>query len=152
MPHWIYLASANPFWIWAALAALLLAAEMLSGSGWLLWPATCAALVAILGLAMPMGAIGQIGLFAVLTILSTYGARRLWPPSVHEERDINDISGRLIGHRGKAVGAFANGTGRAFVDGKEWAAELEDGSSLAPGDPVEVTGLNGSRLRVRPAH
>ena len=39
-----------------------------------------------------------------------------------------------------------------FVDGKEWAAELEDGGDLALGAALMVTGvLSGACLKVKPA-
>ena len=41
---------------------------------------------------------------------------------------------------------------RVLVDGKEWAAELEDAAELAAGADVQVTRvLTGARLRVKPA-
>ena len=46
--------------------------------------------------------------------------------------------------------AFVHGAGRVLIDGKEWAAESEDGAPLELEAIVEVTGLSGgSRLRVR---
>jgi membrane protein implicated in regulation of membrane protease activity len=48
------------------------------------------------------------------------------------------------------VSAFQGGDGRVLIDGKEWAAELDGGETLAAGAEVEVTGLSGgSRLRVK---
>jgi membrane protein implicated in regulation of membrane protease activity len=38
-----------------------------------------------------------------------------------------------------------------FIDGKEWAAELDEGEALEAGSAVEVTGVTGARLRVRGA-
>ncbi|EJL25398.1 hypothetical protein PMI01_04370, partial [Caulobacter sp. AP07] len=29
----------HPFWVWLAVAAIFLAAEVATGTGWLLWPA-----------------------------------------------------------------------------------------------------------------
>ena len=36
----------HPFWGWLALGAVLLVTELMTGSGWLLWPAAAAAVVA----------------------------------------------------------------------------------------------------------
>jgi membrane protein implicated in regulation of membrane protease activity len=83
---------------------------------------------------------------------STLLARRYLPRRVIAAGDdINDNIARLVGHKGTAAGAFAGGAGRVFIDGKEWAAELEDGEVLKSGVDVEVTGVNGARLRVRRA-
>jgi len=147
------LAQHNPFWAWAALGAAFLAVETLTGSGWLLWPAASAGVMALLSLAIPLEPAPAAGLFAVLTIVATYAGRRLLPaqagPAGH---DINDPSTRLLGHHGKAVTTFDGRTGRVFIDGKEWAADLDDDIALAAGAAVEVTGISGARLRVRPAH
>jgi membrane protein implicated in regulation of membrane protease activity len=149
----IDLAAANPFWAWAGLGAALLAVEVATGSGWLLWPAASAGLVAVLSLALPVDWRVSTGLFAALTIASSLTARRyLRPLARHHGHDINDNVARLVGHHGKTVGDFAGGAGRVFIDGKEWAAELDDDAPLVAGAAVEVTGVNGSRLRVRPAH
>lgn len=142
----------NPFWVWAGIAAAILVAEILTGTGWLLWAAASAAatgaIVALAGLSIPSAVL----VFAVLTSVSTLLARRYLPRSVAAEGDdINDNIGRLMGHRGAAVAAFAGGMGRVFIDGKEWAAELADGEALDAGARVEVVGVAGSRLKVRPA-
>ncbi len=142
----------HPFWVWIGFAAALLAVEVATGSGWLLWPAAAAAVVSVLaGFAGVAPAIALL-VFALLTILSTLLARRYLPRSVtHHSHDINDQVGRLVGHHGVAVGAFAGGAGRVFIDGKEWAAELDEGEGLAAGSRVEVVGVAGAHLRVRGA-
>jgi len=152
MANLIDLAAANPFWVWAAAGAALLAVEIATGSGWLLWPAASAGVVAILSLVLPMDWLQATGLFAVLTIVSTFAARRFMKRlRGHTGHDINDNVARLVGHHGKAVGAFAGRAGRVFIDGKEWAAELDDGGAVEAGAEVEVTGVAGARLRVRNA-
>jgi membrane protein implicated in regulation of membrane protease activity len=142
----------NPFWIWAGIAAAILVFEILTGTGWLLWAAASAAatgaIVALGGLGVPTAVL----VFAVLTAVSTLLARRYLPRSVAADGgDINDNVGRLVGHRGTAVATFAGRAGRVFIDGKEWAAELAEGEALDAGASVEVVGVSGARLQVRPA-
>ncbi len=142
----------HPFWSWMALAAILLALEIVTGSGYLLWPSASAAVTALLmglGLKLPEA----LALFAGLTIVSTIVARRYLPhPFQPKGPDINDPGHRIIGHKGHAASAFLAGQGRVFVDGKEWAAELEGGEELAAGTEVKVTGLlTGARLKVKAA-
>ena len=152
MDQLLSLAANHPFWVWAALAAALLGAETLTGSGWLLWPAACAALLAVLTTVLPLSALQAIGLFAALTIAATYLGRRFAPQLAgHDDRDINDAAGRLIGHHGKTVGAFTGRAGRVFIDGKEWAATSDSDLDLPTGAAVEVTGLDGAHLKVRAA-
>ena len=142
----------HPFWSWIAVAALLLALEVVTGSGYLLWPSASAAVTALvtgLGLQLPVA----VALFAGLTIVTTLVARRYLPhPFLARGPDINDPAHRIVGHQGHAAGAFSDGRGRVFVDGKEWAAELEGGQELAAGAGVKVTAvLTGARLKVTAA-
>lgn len=144
--------AAQPFWWWAGLAALLLGVEVLSGSGWLLWASASAGVtavvVALLGTDVPT----TLLVFAVLTMISTLAARRYLPRSAQAHGgDINDNVGRLVGHEGEVVNAFTRGSGRVAIDGKEWAAELDEGDALEAGASVRVTGVDGSRLRVQRA-
>jgi membrane protein implicated in regulation of membrane protease activity len=90
--------------------------------------------------------------FAVLTLVSTLAARRYLPRTAGaKDGDINDNVGRLVGHHGSAVKAFHGRAGRVSIDGKEWAAELDDGEALEAGASIEVIGVEGARLRVRRA-
>jgi membrane protein implicated in regulation of membrane protease activity len=144
----LYLMHAS--WLWLAVGAALLAVEGVTGSGWLLWPAASAgvvaALVAVWGLPVPVAVL----VFAVLVIISTFTARRYLPRRfVASGRDINDNIGRLVGHEGRVAAAFRAGEGRVFVDGKEWAAELEGAETLEAGARVTVSAVSGARLRVR---
>jgi membrane protein implicated in regulation of membrane protease activity len=141
--------SAYPFWAWLAVGAVFLVVELLTGSGWMLWPAAAAALSAIAALLLPMPIIGQIAVFAAATLAATYVGRRFIPRPPPVEADINDTLARLIGRRGLAAGQFVGGQGRVFVDGKEWAAELVGDRRVGPGDKVKVTGVQGgARLSV----
>lgn len=152
MDQLLTLAVNNPFWVWAGLAAALLGAESLSGSGWLLWPATCAAIMAVLSLVFQMDPLQAFALFAALTIASTYLGRRFIPQLAGDDnRDINDATGRLIGHHGTTVGAFTGRAGRVFIDGKEWAATSDSDLDLPEGAAVEVTGVDGAHLKVKAA-
>jgi membrane protein implicated in regulation of membrane protease activity len=118
-----------------------------------LWPAASAGVVAVLTLVFDLPAPVAILAFAVITIAATllsrkFAAQRTLPEGA---ADINDPVARLIGHHGRAVTAFDDGEGRVFVDGKEWRAELDQPVALAIGDAVQVTGVSGARLKVRPA-
>jgi len=141
----------HAFWVWAAVAAALLALEVATGSGWLLWPSAAAAVVAILEQVVAIDGLVAVLIFAVLTIAATFVSRRLMPKNLNEGADINDPAGRLVGHHGRAVAAFSGGQGRVFVDGKEWAARLEEGENLAVGAKVTVVAVDGARLNVRAA-
>lgn len=157
--------SAQPGWAWLALAALFLAGELVTGSGYLLWPSASAGATGLSVLAgAPLPLAWQIGLFAGLTVATTLAARRWLPRRVRPAGlDINDIRTRLIGHEGEGVAAQSAsggdggraaslaGGGRVFIDGKEWAAELVGGGAPSAGQRVRVVEVIGAaRLKVSP--
>lgn len=149
---WVTELYANqPFWVWLAVGALILTAEVATGSGWLLWPAVSAAIVAYLAmLGIDIGLPGEIAAFAVLTVVTTLAGRRFLG-RYGKGSDVNGNAERLIGRAGRSTSAFSLGHGRVLVEGCEWAAELEDGGDLPNGAPVEVARLaDGARLIVRP--
>jgi len=144
--------AAQPFWVWAGVAAAILAAEVVSGSGWLLWASASAAVTAVVVGVLDINVPTALLVFALLTIVSTLLARRyLLRPAAAPSGDINDNVARLVGHKGSAVKAFAGRAGRVFIDGKEWAAELTEGETLEAGASVQVVGVDGARLKVRRA-
>jgi membrane protein implicated in regulation of membrane protease activity len=153
MPDLSVLYAAHPFWAWIAIGGALLAVEVATGSGWLLWPAASAGIVALAVIYGGLDLSQAVLVFALLTISLALLARRYLPKSLLRQpvADINDNIGRLIGRQGRVVGAFKGRSGRVFIDGKEWAAELDEGEALEPGTTVEVTGVAGAHLRVRSA-
>ena len=139
----------HPFWVWLAVAAIFLAIEVATGSGWLLWPAASAAVVGVISLVAPLGAPVEVALFALLTIATTVLARRFLKPVLDGDApDLNDPLTRLLGRDGEVLAPFENGVGRVFVDGKEWQARL-DGEAPSPGQRIEVIALDGATLTVR---
>lgn len=150
MPDLVDLYLSHAFWFWLGLAAAILAAEVATSTGWLLWPAGSALAVAFLTLVIGPDPAVTIAAFAVLTLASTLLARRYLPKSVlGAGGDINDNVSRLIGQEARAVAAFSEGSGRVLIDGKEWAAELDEGHILAAGERVRVVGVRNGALQVR---
>jgi membrane protein implicated in regulation of membrane protease activity len=139
----------QPFWVWLAIAVVILAVETAAQTEWLLWPAVSAGIVAVAtAIGMDIGLPGELILFALLTVASTVLARRFIQKINPSDVDINDRNARLIGQRAKVVEAFVDGRGRVFVSGAEWSAEIE-GAGPPVGDSVIVDGALGSRLKVR---
>lgn len=139
----------HPFWLWLAVAAVCLAIEVSTGTGWLLWPAASAFVVGLIAQALHPGAVVEIGLFAILTIASTYLAKRFLRPVLEPKGpDLNDPLQRLVGQRGQVLSTFEQGRGRVFVDGKDWAAETDE-PIPAISQEVVVTGVDGAVLKVR---
>lgn len=144
--------SDHPLWVWLAFAAILLAIEVATGSGWLLWAAAAAGVTGLLTLlGVPLGLPGEIAVFAVLTLAATLVSRRFFKPEPEHEADINDQVTRLVGRSGEVARDFLRGEGRVFVDGAEWSAEAEGEAVLTAGARVRVVGVaSGARLRVAP--
>ncbi|MGE5502295.1 MAG: NfeD family protein [Ignavibacteriales bacterium] len=141
---------AHPFWSWMACAALLLAIEVATGTGYLLWPSASAAVVALVTPVLPGGLPGQLTLFAGLTLVTTLLGRRFFPRHIGQGPDINDNLARLVGHHGRAVSEFEDGRGRVLIDGKEWPA-IAEGKAPALDQEVKVTATEGIVLKVRAA-
>ena len=143
---------AHPFWIWIALGGVFLIGELMTGSGWLLWPAGAAAATAVATtLRPPLGWPWQIVLFVVMAIVATYLGRRFLPPAGRRRAATSTTRPRgWSASRARRPRPSRPGCGRVFVDGKEWAAELDGGGELAAKSKVEVTEiLGGARLKVR---
>lgn len=139
-----------PFWIWLGFGGVLLGLELATGSGWLLWPAVTAAVMALIASFLPGGPAVHLIVYAVITIVATVAARRYLPRISGSGPDINDTMGRMIGLRGEAASVFADGRGRVHVDGKEWDAMSDD--ALIPGKSVQVTEMvSAASLRVKAA-
>ena len=90
----IALVLAHPHIFWLSLGGLLLAAEMLGGSGYLLWSGVAAAVTGLLTWILPLGWEWQGTLFAVLTLLAAW----LWLGKRTLVTSIaNSAPGRLLG-------------------------------------------------------
>jgi len=145
---------AHAFWTWVALGAVLLAAEVATGTGNLLWPAGCAVLTGVFAATgFSPGLPAEIALFAVLTIAAVLLPRRYLKSAITPRgADINEPTKGLIGAHGQVVGSVQVDRGRVFVNGKEWAAVLDGGGRLEDGASVKVVGCNDAcTLRVRAA-
>jgi len=139
----------NPLALWLVVAAVLLAVEVGTGSGWLLWPTGSAALTGMAAAVFHLDLQLQLVVFALLTIGTALAGRRFFPRTAPVGADINDTMTRLVGSQGVTAEEFHNGRGRVFVDGKEWSAKLDNDGTLAAGAAVVVVGVGGSRLTVR---
>lgn len=133
---------------WLVLGLLLLIAEMMSGTSYLLWPAAAAFIVGLLGFTGMTNWVFDIALFAVLVIALTAFGR----PLVRRFRTsnaadgLNDRAAQLIGGSG-VVTAFANGVGSVKVQDTIWRATSDE--ALAPGETVTIAAADGVTLKVK---
>ncbi len=133
-------------WAWWAISGLILIAEVLTGTSYLLWPAAAAFLTGFV--AMEMFGISwpvQLAVFALLTIPLLWAGDRWVRPALKLGSDsgLNDRSSRMIGERVTVVADFTSGRGRVRYGDTEWAAESEDGSDAASGQTCTVKAVKG---------
>lgn len=142
-----WLSGIAPHWFWLSAGLLLGVAEMIAPGFFLIWLALAAIATGLAVWAIPMAAVMQVGLFAVLAIASVYAARRWMQDNPIESTDplLNDRGARLTGEIVTVVEAIDGGTGRVKVGDSVWTAR---GPDAAIGARVRVTGAAGATLTV----
>lgn len=138
-------------WWWLGFAAILLVAEVLTGTTYILWPAAAAFVTALLAsfVGWPM----ELLSFAVFGVIFLILGDRFVKPLLKSapENGLNTRATYLVGERVTVVGGFTEGRGRVRHGDTEWSAKTADGSDLAEGANVVVAALDGTRLIVKPA-
>jgi len=141
---------AHPHWFWLTLGGLLLAAEMLGTSGYLLWSGIAAVLVGIVEWLAPFSWTAQGTLFALLTLVCVY----LWYRWMrHRERhqqpnSLNQRGNQLIGTLLTLDTPLVNGIGHVRLGDSSWRVQAD--RDLPAGAQVVVTGVEGITLHIRP--
>ena len=136
--------------LWLIVAAVGLLLEVVTNSGWLIWPAGSAALTGAITRVWFFDPKTQVVIFVCLTLISTLVGRRLTALPARRRGDPEEAFERLIGLAGVTTTTFKDGLGRVRVDGREWPAELEDSGQMRRGTKIYVVAIkNGPRLRVR---
>ncbi|MGA9607353.1 MAG: NfeD family protein [Rouxiella badensis] len=144
---------ASPHLFWLSLGGLLLAAEMLGASGYLLWSGVSAALVGVLIWLVPLPWEWQGVAFAVLTVI----AALLWAAWLKRKTTVSESNASLnqrgqqmVGLHGHLLEQPENGYSRIRIGDSTWRVSCAD--SLNIGEEVTVTGVEGNTLRVMPSH
>ncbi|EIY5077502.1 NfeD family protein [Klebsiella quasipneumoniae] len=143
---------AHPHLFWLSLGGLLLAAEMLGGSGYLLWSGVAGVVTGALTWLLPLSWEWQGTLFAVLTLLAAW----LWSKWLRKrvklqrpaDAQLNQRGQQLIGRRLTLDAPLVNGRGHVRVGDSSWPVMADE--DLAPGNQVEVVAVEGITLRIRP--
>ncbi|HAQ36504.1 MAG: hypothetical protein CMF74_09070 [Maricaulis sp.] len=140
-------------WWWLGLAGLFLIGELVTGTTYLLWPATAAFLVGIL--TFFFAALGwpfQFLIFAIISLALLWVGDRYVRPRLKAGTDsgLNTRSTYLVGQKATVV-ATSGATGRVRAGDTEWSAESIDGSVLEIGQSVTVSELRGTTLIVQSA-
>jgi membrane protein implicated in regulation of membrane protease activity len=144
----------EPVWIWGILGLVLLAAEMATGTLYILWFGIAALCISgVLSLFPLMALPLQLLLFAVLALGSLaiwkFGDKRKTAPELRIGQSQSDEIGR-VGSITAAVSPQHNGSIRfaqGLMGSREWAAISDE--EIAVGEDAVVTGFEGNSLRVR---
>ncbi|CNI46827.1 NfeD family protein [Yersinia pekkanenii] len=143
--------AANPSWFWLSLGGLLLAAEMLGASGYMLWSGIAAVVVGALVWLFPFSWEMQGVLFAVLTVVAAF----LWwywlSKRTKPQPDmLNQRTHQLLGTRATLTEPTIDGFGRMRVGDSSW--RIYCATELGVGTEVEVIFVEGNTLHVRAVH
>lgn len=137
------------FWAWASLAAILLVAELLTGTMYLLWfgiAAGITALISFIAPGLPLSV--DLLLFGALSIASVWGGKKLFPTNLAaKDNDINDPNSRLLGQPAIAAEDFQSGLGGVLVGDTRWRAICKTHSPKA-GENLKITKVDGATLEV----
>jgi membrane protein implicated in regulation of membrane protease activity len=142
----------QPAWHWWALGAILLGLEIVSTTQYLLWPGIAALLVGLLKfLVPPLDGRLAVFVFAVVSVIATIAWKRSsWGRSERSTHPaLNERCAQYIGRIVKAEENFVSGRGAVRVDDTRWIATVVDGSAPVKGDLLQVSGADGTTLKVQ---
>lgn len=144
---------ASPHLFWLSLGGLLLAAELLGASGYLLWSGIAAALVGLLTWLLPLSWEWQGISFAVLTMVAAW----LWWKwlSTRQRPDqqngsLNQRGQQLVGMHATVLEPMSNGYSRVRIGDSTW--RITSTAQLSVGDDVVITQVEGITLKVEPSN
>ena len=134
------------------LAALFIVGEIFTAGFFLLCfgiGAIAAGLLALAGVGMA----GQLGVFVIISFVAFLASRR-FAARVSKPQPPGIGADRFTGKRGIVLKEInrAQNTGMVRIDRDEWRAESENEENIAKDAEVEVTGVIGTRLIVKPTH
>ncbi|MGY3113222.1 membrane protein implicated in regulation of membrane protease activity [Pantoea eucalypti] len=141
---------AHPHWFWLTLGGLLLAAEMLGTSGYLLWSGLAAVIVGLIEWFMPVSWTAQGSLFAAMTLVCVFlWYRWMRHREAHQKPNaLNQRGSQMIGLQLTLDTALHNCTGHVRIGDSSWRVEAD--RDLPAGTAVVVVGVEGITLRIQP--
>lgn len=138
--------------VWLAIALGLVVAEVLTLAFVALYFAVGAVAAAVAG-ALGAGAGLQLLVFAAVSTLSLLLTRRPLRAAMHRQPQIPSNAPTVVGKRAVVTRAILEGPGRrgqVRVGTEEWSARSESEQPIEAGVTVEVEGIDGVTLVVRP--
>lgn len=137
------------WWIWMALAAILLIAEIFTATFFLLWLSIGAAGAGILAM-LDVGRPAQLTVFILLSgILFVFGRRFAERVTANQPPGIG--ADRFLGQTGVVIEDIDNTTGKGLIRIRSdvWRAVSETGEIIKENDIVEVVRIEGTKAIVK---
>lgn len=137
------------FWHWLVAGLVFVSIEPFVPGTFFLWMGISAGIVGLLVWVLPALSFEvQVLAFALLSIATILVSRRYLKrhPIVSDEPLLNRRAEQYVGRVFTLQDPILNGRGRLRVDDTVWRVEGED---CPAGTAVEVTGVDGTLLRVR---
>jgi hypothetical protein len=140
-------------YLWWVLALVLIGLEVILPGYFLLWIGVAAALTGVLLLALPgLSLLAQAIAFCVLAfaacVVYWYVLRPRLQRAEPRHETLNQRGAQMIGKHYELIEPIVNGRGKAKVGDGQW---LVSGPDLPLGATVQVVGVDGTTLKVRPA-
>lgn len=132
---------------WLVLGGVLLVGELaVAGTSYLVWLALAALGTGVIAWLIPLGWQGQLGVFAVLTVVALV----LWRRYVTDDApaEVSTLNQRGIEHVGRVVAldeGIVGGRGRVRIDDTLW---MVTGPDAPAGSRVRLVALDGNIYRV----
>ncbi len=143
----------SAMWVWGAIGLILLAAEMATGTVYILWFAISALSVALALVILPNLALAlQFVMFAALSI-SALAIWKLHYKKTETHSRVGQAQGEEIGRVGeitKTCGPNQTGTitfTQGLMGGREWPAIANE--TIEAGNSATVVAVEGNTLRVK---
>lgn len=135
------------FWHWWVFGLGMLILEAFMPGAIFLWMGISAAVVGLLLWLIPsMGWEIQFLVFALLSVVSVVGWKKYRPrPAPSDRPSLNRRGEQYVGRSFTLSEPISNGVGKLRVDDTTWRIS---GSDLPAGRRVQVTGVDGTTLRV----
>ncbi len=137
------------WWVWMAIAAFFVVAEIFTMGFFLLWFGVGAAVAGVLAL-VGLGPGWQLGSFVVVSLVLFAVSRRFaerftkkQPPGVGADR--------FVHKRGVVIEEINNlkNTGRVRIEKDEWRADSQTDEVIPVGRTIQVTKVDGTHLVVK---
>lgn len=135
------------YWHWWVFGLGMLILEAFMPGAIFLWMGISAAVVGLLALVIPgMGWELQFVIFTVLAVATVVGWKKYRPHAATSDRPtLNRRGEQYVGRSFTLAEPIVNGVGKLYVDDTTWKIS---GTDLPAGRKVQVTGVDGTTLRV----